>query len=176
VAFTTLLLLVNLELSYLVPAEGAQEAMILGGVLGELLLPASVLILFHARAPAFLRWDFWRYPLCFLCAVAFLGGLPRWRRIAKGHEGLPMGSALGGPASDGDLSRLVEYHGWTEAMFLQGAAFLWMLGWIALGLSVVLFALHARRTQPRMSTSLITPTPARGGVSKKSPPSGEDGP
>lgn len=91
----------------------ALEAQILGGFLGEILLAALPLSLYFVRAPAELRWDFWRFFVVLPASLSFSHALVLWTHARSDRSVLPWGSAIGSE-SDGDLNRLVREFGWTE--------------------------------------------------------------
>lgn len=106
------LLLLQLTISWLIPARHTLMLQILSGVLGEILLSGLLLVAFHFPLPDRLRWDFWRWPALIPAALCFVQALLLWSRALDDPSQMPWGSAVGS-ASDGDMNRLVARFGWT---------------------------------------------------------------
>jgi hypothetical protein len=133
---SALALLIQLKLTWMTDDVGRREAIIAGGVVGEFALSALALLCFHAHAPRKWRWDFWRYVVALPAAIVLCSGASEWRAWSKGAHDLPMGGIIG-DERDGDLSRLVNSHGWTEALLRDAAG---VLSALAFSVLVVAFA------------------------------------
>jgi hypothetical protein len=105
------LLVLQLGLSWLVPARLTLMLQILGGALGEIVLGALVLVAFHFPLPDRLRWDFWRWPALLPGSLCLANALLLWSRAARDVRHMPWGAAIG-HESDGDMNRLVNGFGW----------------------------------------------------------------
>jgi Zn-finger nucleic acid-binding protein len=104
-----------LTLGLTTPLERSEEWLVAGGTIGELLLPALAIAAFHLPLPQRARWDFWRWILLVVAALAFASVVTTWLEIASGAPPLPLGTFLGsGTSADGDLDRLLREHGWSE--------------------------------------------------------------
>lgn len=101
------------------PLEASEPWVIAGGHVGEALLPGLGLLAFHARLPARVRWDFWRWPLALVAAFALAFVVSEDREIAQGVRELPSGAFLSGDAATGDLERLVLEHGFSPQELRQ---------------------------------------------------------
>jgi hypothetical protein len=104
-----------LALGLTTPLEASEGWLVAGGAVGEALLPALVLVGFHAPLPERVRWDFWRWILALFAIVALASVAQHDLAIAHGAAPLPMGSFVSGRQGDGDLERLVNEYGWGEA-------------------------------------------------------------
>ena len=111
VALAGVLLVLQLGLSWLVPARLTLMLQILGGALGEIVLGALVLVAFHFPLPDRLRWDFWRWPALAPGSLCLANALLLWFRAARDVRHMPWGAAIG-DESDGDMNRLVNGFGW----------------------------------------------------------------
>jgi hypothetical protein len=111
VALAGTLLVLQLGLSWLVPARSTLMLQILGGALGEIVLGALVLVAFHFPLPDRLRWDFWRWPALLPSSLCLANALLLWSRAARDVRHMPWGAAIG-DESDGDMNRLVNGFGW----------------------------------------------------------------
>jgi Zn-finger nucleic acid-binding protein len=83
-----------------------------GGCAGELVLGALLVVLAHFDMPARLRWARWRWIALSLGACAFVGAALFWREAARDWDLIPWDAAL---ADTGDMTKLRDDHGWTEA-------------------------------------------------------------
>jgi len=111
VALSLLLLVLQVGLSWLVPARFTLMLQILGGALGEIALGAFVLVAFHFPLPDRLRWDFWRWPALAPGSICLANALLLWSRAVRDPRQMPWGAAVG-DESDGDMNRLVNVFGW----------------------------------------------------------------
>jgi hypothetical protein len=111
VALAGVLLVLQLGLSWLVPARLTLMLQILGGALGEIVLGALVLVAFHFPLPDRLRWDFWRWPALVPGSLCLANALLLWSRASRDVRHMPWGAAIGNE-SDGDMNRLVNGFGW----------------------------------------------------------------
>lgn len=103
-------------LSLLVPRDTSRMLVLMGGFVGELILPALVLVAFHFRFPDRLRWDFFRFLALPAGAGAWVVALRGWSAIAKSGT-LPMGSLMPGDGN-GDFPRLIAEYGQTPASII----------------------------------------------------------
>ena len=97
------------------PLEGSEPWLVAGGMIGEALLPAIALLVFHVPLPSRVRWDFFRWPLAMLAILAVVSVGPHFLSIASGDAPLPMGSFVSGREGDGDLERLIADYAWPRA-------------------------------------------------------------
>ena len=116
--FGVALLLAWLGMTWFLSTETSHLLILMGGFVGELCLPALALIVFHARMPDRLRWDFFRFLVLPVAACAYVGALRLWLGIAEGSAGLPMGSFLPGDGN-GDFERLIRDHGLSQASIIH---------------------------------------------------------
>jgi hypothetical protein len=94
----------------------SQRLFVWAGVGGEFYLSTTLLVLSFYELPQKWRWDFFRIPAAFYGGVGFAMSFSRWLAIRAKTAQLPMGSFLsGGGDSNGDMERLLQTFGWTEA-------------------------------------------------------------
>jgi hypothetical protein len=136
--------LLQCKLTWLSNDARRQEAMLAGGILGECALAALFLLLFHAPSPRRARWDFWRYAVALPSAIVLCAGAFSWRDWSTGAVPLPMGGIIG-EERDGDLARLVDSFGWSEALLRDAAGMLSALAFLAIFIALGLGIRHARR-------------------------------
>jgi hypothetical protein len=139
-----LLLLGWLVLTFFVSRDTSRKLVLLGGFVGELCLPALVLVAFHLRLPDRLRWDFFRFLALPFAACAYVGALRLWLGIAQGSARLPMGSFLPGDGN-GDFDRLIAEYGFSQASIIRVGATAARASVLGLGVHYVWLALGAWR-------------------------------
>lgn len=83
-----------------------------GGCAGEMVLGALLVVLAHFAMPARLRWARVRWIALSLGACAFVSAALFWREAARDWDLIPWDAAL---ADTGDMTKLRDGHGWTEA-------------------------------------------------------------
>ncbi len=130
--FLTLIAL-QIKMSFFMTSEQATEIHIAAGAGGEIAFAALLLGAFRYRLPRRLRWDFWRLPALILGTFLFTDAIIFWIKIKMGRAKIPWGSAVG-QSNDGDMNRLRDVYGWTEAEIIQ-TFFMFSLvafGWILL--------------------------------------------
>lgn len=115
------------------PLDTSEPWVLFGGHAGEVLLPALALAAFHLPLPRRARWDFWRWPVATIAALALAAAIRDDLRIGAGTMPLPAGVFMGGDPAGGDLERLVSDHGWAREGL---AATFGRLGVAALGIGV----------------------------------------
>lgn len=112
--FTVLAAILQFYMTWQLSERQFGELMAFSGIGGEFYLSALMLVGFYFRLPDRWRWDFYRYPLLVLAAVAFWKNYWRWHRIALGVEQIPFGSLLGGEGdANGDMNQLLDGYGWS---------------------------------------------------------------
>lgn len=89
----------------------AVEHVLFAGLLGELLIPCAIFVLYHYELPSKFRWDFWRMVAVFPAALTFFPALLLWMRARHDAMAVPRGGLLGD--GNGDIDRLVSEYGWT---------------------------------------------------------------
>ncbi|MBC7464808.1 MAG: hypothetical protein H7256_02350, partial [Bdellovibrio sp.] len=92
-----------------------------GGVAGEFLLSAVLIISFYQPSFKILRWDFFRYPFFVMGCMAFVNACDMWLRIRNKLQTIPFGTAIsadGAGDSNGDMNRLV-HAGWSEPLIIS---------------------------------------------------------
>lgn len=139
VFFLTLIVL-QIKMSFFMTSEQATEIHIAAGAGGEIAFAALLLGAFSYRLPRRLRWDFWRLPALMIGAMLFADVIILWIKIKMGRAAIPWGSAVG-LSNDGDMSRLRDVYGWTEADIIQNFYMfsLAAIGWILVNFIVALF-------------------------------------
>ena len=108
----TLLLVVQLYLTFVATADESEMWVVFGGLGGEILLSTLIIVAFYYPAPDRLRWDFWRYVMLVPAAILFCSNALLWQRVRRDVALMPMGAAVG-PDSNGDLNRLISDWGWS---------------------------------------------------------------
>jgi len=94
--------------------------MVFAGCAGELVLSAALVLGFYYRLPDVLRWDFWRYPLMFIAAVAFVESFMHWQNMDPDLRGQVFGDAVTSSKEyDNDMVRLVSEHHWTAQQLIR---------------------------------------------------------
>jgi hypothetical protein len=145
------LLVAQMYMSFGLGHDQAQEMIVAGGFVGELIFGALLISGFHLRLPW--RWDFWRFLALFLGMLIYSQSIVRWIQVKAGLADIPWGSAIGG-RSDGDLSRLRDKYLWTESTIvdvyyrLAVAALAWILVHYVLSLPATLRRLQRSRSKP----------------------------
>lgn len=124
----------------------ANQWVLFAGLGGELVLSTVVMLAFYVRLP--LRWDFWRYPVVFTCAFAYVHAFMLWVKVALGVAEMPHG-AFAGDSSEGDVERLLRTHEFTMASLAR--TYLWLA--IACGAVLVVVYLRMLRKARRLETS-----------------------
>ena len=82
-----------------------------GGCGGELVYGAALVLLFHHRLPARVRWDFFRWAALALGAYVLVDAAMFWRECARDWSHIPWDGAFG---EDGDMTKLRDQHHWDE--------------------------------------------------------------
>ncbi len=96
-------------------ADRWREIMLLGGIAGEIVLGAFAVASFYFPMPDRLRWDFFRIVVMPLGALSLVASARLWIAIARGEEGMPLGSLFGAHGDGtGDLDRLMAEFDWTR--------------------------------------------------------------
>jgi Peptidase M50B-like len=115
-----------------------------GGVGGEFYLSTACLVLFFVRLPAKFRWGVCRWPCGFVAASGLLKIGTFWWHIRQGREEIPFGSMLHGEEDpNGDMNRLIDDHGWTQAGIIDHYSSLGVACLLAWAMVYVWFALRA---------------------------------
>lgn len=94
------------------PAQ-AEKWVIFAGCGGEFVLATLLLSGFYHPLPPRFRWDFWRFPVVALAAMAFTHALQMWLRVLRDPTRLPRGSMMGKDDSNGDMDRLIRVYKFT---------------------------------------------------------------
>jgi hypothetical protein len=147
------ILIAMLRMTYGMPFEQTENYAILGGIVGEFAITGAVILLFFYRLPDRLRWDFFRFIALLPACLGFVSSFGMWAAISAGTQPLPRGSMLVGRSdSNGDIDRLINLHGWTEAGLIS---LMTQLRWAVLALIVAhyLFQLLPRRSQPQADSA-----------------------
>lgn len=93
---------------------------VFAGCAGELILSAALVLGFYYWLPRVVRWDFWRYPLMFIAAIAFVESFLRWRNMDPELRAVVFGDAVNASRESGnDMVRLVNDHRWTAAGLIR---------------------------------------------------------
>jgi hypothetical protein len=129
-------------LSLLVSAERSRMLVLMGGFVGELVLPALVLLAFYFRFPDRMRWDFFRFLALPPSAAAWLLSARTWRSIASGEQQLPRGSFLLGDGNS-DFERLTAQYALSPASIIELGARTAQLTTILLVVAYGVFAARA---------------------------------
>lgn len=124
----------------------ANQWVLFAGLGGELVLSTVVMLAFYVRLP--LRWDFWRYPVVFTCAFAYVHALVLWVKVALGVAEMPHG-AFAGDSSEGDVERLLRTHEFTMASLAR--TYLWLA--VACGAVLAVVYLRMLRKARKLEAS-----------------------
>lgn len=124
----------------------ANQWVLFAGLGGEIVLSTVVMLAFYVRFP--LRWDFWRYPVVFTCAFAYVHALVLWLKVALGVAEMPHG-AFSGDSSEGDVERLLRTHEFTMASLAR--TYLWLA--VTCGVVLVVVYLRMLRKARRLEAS-----------------------
>lgn len=85
-----------------------------GGVAGEFVVSALLIMSFSHTLPDRLRWDFWRFFVILPAMVTLLSAIKLWVDISDKIATMPMGSMYGVPGDgQGDLEKLMDRFGWS---------------------------------------------------------------
>ncbi|MGF1577068.1 MAG: hypothetical protein ACFCU9_14255 [Cyanophyceae cyanobacterium] len=85
-----------------------------GGVAGEFILSALLMMAFYLQLPDRWRWDAWRFVILGIAASSFWKSYWMWHSIARGQSQIPWGSLFGGQGdTGGDMNRLNLDYGWS---------------------------------------------------------------
>ena len=107
-----------------------------GGVGGEYYLSAMMMAAFFLELPEKFRWGGCRYVFLFIGAAAFWDIYEFWMNVSKGVEEIPWGSMIHGEDDQGgDMNKLRDGWGWTEARITE--TYVALGNWCAIGVSVV---------------------------------------
>jgi hypothetical protein len=127
-----------------------EEAMVYGGVGGELYLGAFLMIAFFARFPERVRWDWLKFPVLLVGAYALLHTWILWWKISNHRADMPLGSLWGGQSdAGGDMNRLLDEFGWTRKEIIVSYLKTARLSGFAVA---VAYAIAAVRSLTRRST------------------------
>lgn len=114
-ALSAVLILLQIDLTWLQPAQRVQMLFTIGGLDGELVLGTLLVLAYFYRQPVY-RWDFFRFVALLVGTCTFAPAFLLWRRISTGDAGLPLGSWLGSRGDgSGDLDRLMAVYGWSAS-------------------------------------------------------------
>ncbi len=123
------------------------QLMAFGGIGGEFYLSALMLVGFYFRLPDRWRWDFYRYPLLVLAAVAFWKNYWRWHRVGLGREAIPFGTLLGGEGdANGDMNQLLDVYGWSARRIIESYS---VLGDLCLLAILVVYGIFLVKFNPQ---------------------------
>jgi hypothetical protein len=157
VALAFMLLVLQVGMSWLVPARSTLMLQILGGALGEIVLGGFVLVAFYFPLPDRLRWDFWRWPLLAPGSICLAHALLLWSRAVENVRHMPWGSAVGSE-SDGDMNRLVSSFGWKAP---ELASFYLKATWGVLAALALAVGWAWHRSRRAESAALVIEVPRR---------------
>lgn len=124
----------------------AMEHVLFGGLLGELLIPCVIFVLYHYELPSKFRWDFWRMIAVFPAALTFFPAFLLWMRARHDALEVPRGGMLGD--GNGDVDRLLSEYGYTLLGLAQWYARVALLaGFLTLAHLLVRFAIDFQRAR-----------------------------
>lgn len=107
--------------------------MVAGGVGGEFVLGALLMMAFWVRLPDYFKWGAVRYLFFLIGAAAFLGIWLRWQDVYRGLEEIPFGSMINGEDDQGgDMNRLMSDYGWRKFDIRRNYYVLGKWCWVAL--------------------------------------------
>lgn len=92
-----------------------------GGIAGEFILSAILILSFYHPSFKKIRWDFIRYPFFMMGCMAFVNACESWFLIKNKLATMPFGSAIsadGSGDSNGDLNKLIA-NGWSEDLIIE---------------------------------------------------------
>ncbi len=93
----------------------ATEYVVMGGVLGQFLIPLVLGMAYFYALPKFWNWSFMRYAFLFVALYCLEHNSEYWGEIVKGKLPFPYGSIVGGIGdTNGDMNRLIDEFGWAE--------------------------------------------------------------
>jgi hypothetical protein len=122
-------------LTFVMSPGRANQWIIFAGLGGEVALSAVLMLAFYVRLPW--RWDFWRYPVLFVCATAYVNAFVRWVGVVGGSVPMPRGSMVG-EDSDGDVERLERTGEFTADALARTNL------WLALVCGLVILLVYSR--------------------------------
>ena len=90
-----------------------------GGIGGEFILAAAMIVLFFFQLPEKFRWGGCRYVFLAWGAMSFYEAYSFWRLVRRGVEGIPYGSLIYGEEdANGDMNKLHDDYDWTQSQII----------------------------------------------------------
>jgi hypothetical protein len=146
-ALCAALIAAQIRMAFIATADDWRMWMVFFGCGGELVLSALMVMAFYHRLPERLRWDFWRWPVLLLGALAFFEAAIFWRNMDPG-----LSATLGGDSvaqsreNDQDMVRLVRVWHWTALELLRAYRALGLAGAVGILLHYAWFTLAPERS------------------------------
>jgi len=151
-------------LSWLIPRSASEMWITFGGIGGELLISAFVIVAFYYPAPDRVRWDFWRFVLLPPAASALVMQALLWEKAVTDSSVIPMGSALSASRDgSGDLEKLVQLYGWTIERIVESYR---LLAFVCLVVIALHYLTFLARSWVAASASDVDSDASRGGRTK----------
>ena len=110
------LAVVQFAMTWLMSANTFDWLLYFGGIGGEFLICALLMVSYYFPFPAYFQWGLYRYPVVVGAAFTFFGSLWNWRQVRRGLQDIPWGSMWGG---DGDMEQLAYGHGWSQQRIID---------------------------------------------------------
>lgn len=143
VVFALALFVAFVIMSGFVSVERSRFFILCGGLAGELVLTALVMVAFYFPFPDRMRWDFFRFVALVPAAGSWISAVSLWRGVARGTRSLPFGSLLGD--GTGDLERLMYEYAFSEHEIISFYGKLSLSTVVLIVTTYAVFALRAGR-------------------------------
>jgi hypothetical protein len=113
------LALVQAGFTWKVSEAHVQMWITFGGIGGEFLLAAAMIVLFFFQLPEKFQWGGCRYVFLAWGAMSFFEAFSFWRLVRRGLEGIPYGTLLyGEDDANGDMNKLHDDYDWTQSQII----------------------------------------------------------
>jgi hypothetical protein len=142
-------------LTWRMPEYRADMWLSFGGVGGEFLLSALLMVLFYFQFPEKFKRCTCRYVFLFLGASSFANSYLFWRRVKHGTESIPWGSMIQGEEDGGgDMNVLRDVYHWNNHEIVDAYSHLGDVCLWAILIVYLVFALRLDRTASRPLSAL----------------------
>ncbi len=122
-------LILQFAMTFVLPDATVSMLFVLGGILGQFLLPLFLAVAFFYELPKFWNWKLFRFAALFVAIYCLEMNAHYWRDIVSGKAQMPMGSLVGGAGdSNGDINRLINEFGWTSVSLTHFFTLLGLFG------------------------------------------------
>lgn len=110
------LVTIQFGMTWLMSANTFEMLLYFGGIGGEFLICALLIVSYYFPLPQYFQWGLYRYPVVVGASFTFFGSLWNWRQVRRGLQDIPWGSMWGG---DGDMEMLAYGHGWSQQQIIN---------------------------------------------------------